>query len=198
MDPATLMRTVDIGFALMEHNLPLVGAIGRLGTHGELMTNGDATGRTHNPIPAIALVELRTFCRTVGGAIAVEHNNRISYLMHSVDRHLANGEYGIELTTGIGPSVDQIAAPIVVPKGCGVNHSLALNDAFWFCPLTCRVFSCYYENTQIRIAPIYIIGLVVLVIADRGSPDTIAVLGDVVALKGRQCINGVIDDFPID
>ena len=78
MYPAALVRTIDSGCSLCQHHLALVRSVRTLGTHGQLETCGHSTGRTHDPVPAVALVELGTFAGTVFGAVAVEHDDRVA------------------------------------------------------------------------------------------------------------------------
>ena len=90
MHPATLMRAVDISLTLLEHNLMFVRTIGRLRTHSQLETLGNTASRTHNPIPAIALVELRTFAGAVLSTVSVEHDDGLPNSLRTVSAHLAN------------------------------------------------------------------------------------------------------------
>ena len=90
VNPASLMGAVDGGLALCQHNLMLIRTVWRLGAHGELETRGHTTGRTHDPVPAVALIELRAFAGTVLCAIAVEDDDRLSDGAHAVRRHLAH------------------------------------------------------------------------------------------------------------
>ena len=152
---------------------------------------------THYPIPAVALVELGTFCRAVFRAVAIEHNHGVANLLHAVGTHFAYRQDGIELTTRVGPSVHQIALAVVVPKGCGVNHALALDNALRLRPFAFRVFGGGHKHAQIRVAPIYIIGLVVLVVSDAWCPNAVSMLGLVVSLQGRQCLDGIVHYLPV-
>ena len=97
--PSALMRTVDVGVAHGKYTFAFVWPEGTLRAHGQLMSDGNTTGGTHNPIPAIALVELGTFCRTVFRAVAIEHNHGVANLLHAVGTHFAYRQDGIELTT---------------------------------------------------------------------------------------------------
>ena len=84
MHPTSLMRTVDISLALSQDNLMFIGAVRRLTSHGELETCRNAPGRTHNPIPAIALIELGALACTVLCTIAIKHDNRLSNSLRTV------------------------------------------------------------------------------------------------------------------
>ena len=78
MHPAALMGAVDGTLALLQHNLVLVGTVRRLRAHGQLEALGHTAGGTHDPVPAVALVELRPFARAVGRAVAVKDDNGLS------------------------------------------------------------------------------------------------------------------------
>ena len=191
------MRAVDACVACGQHLFALVGAERTLGAHGQLMAYGNATGRTHNPIPAVALVELRSFGRAVFRAVSVEHNHGIANLLHAVGTHLTNGQNRIELATRVGPTVHQIALTVLVPKRRCVDHALAGNDALRFRPLAFRVFRGSYKNAQIGISPVDIIGLIVLIIANAGCPYAIAMLRNIVALQRRQCLDSMVHNLPV-
>ena len=72
------MRPVDVGLALSQYDLVLIGTVGRFGTHCQLEACGDTACWAHNPVPAIALIELRTFAGTVFRAVAVKDDNGLS------------------------------------------------------------------------------------------------------------------------
>ena len=82
--PSALMRAVDVCLALCQHNLVLVGAVRALAAHSQLETRGHAARRTHNPIPAVALVKLRPFAGAVLSAVAVEDDDRLAYCFRPV------------------------------------------------------------------------------------------------------------------
>ena len=70
--------------------------------------------RTHYPIPAVTLVELRTFCGMVDVA-AIEHYHWIAYGTHAIGRQLADCQHRVEAATAVCPAVDKPAASIVIP-----------------------------------------------------------------------------------
>ena len=73
-----------------------------------------AASRTHYPVPAVALVELRAF-RGVVDVAAVEDYHGIADRAHAVGRELAYRQYRVEAAAAVGPSVDEPAAAIVIP-----------------------------------------------------------------------------------
>ena len=156
-----------------------------------------STCRTHNPIPAVALVELGTFCRAVFRSVAIEHNHGVANLLHAVGTHFTYRQDRIELTTRVGPSVHQIALAVVIPKRRGVNHALAFDNALRLRPFAFRVFGGSHKHTQVRIAPIDIIGLIILIIADAWCPNAVSMLGDIVTLQRRQCLDGIVHNLPV-
>ena len=97
MYPRALVRTVNLGLALSQHDFMLVGTIRTLATHGQLEALWHTTGRTHNPIPAVALIELWTLAGTILRAVTVEHDDGLTYWARTVSRQLANGQYGGKL-----------------------------------------------------------------------------------------------------
>ena len=91
--PAALMRAVDAGLTLCQHLLVLVRAKGRLRAHSQLKASRHAAGRTHNPVPAVALIELRSFAGAVLRAVAVEDDDGLADGLGTVSRQFANREY---------------------------------------------------------------------------------------------------------
>ena len=127
--PTALMRAVDGRLPLSQHHLVLVGAVGTTRAHGQLEARGHAARRTKNPVPTVALIELRAFAGAVLGAVAVEHDDRLADGAGAVGRKLAHGKYGGKARTRVGPAVDQVAAAVIVPKGRGVDIALTGNHA---------------------------------------------------------------------
>ena len=162
------------------------------------MTDRDTTRRTHDPVPPLTLVELRSLSGAVGCTVAVKYDNRITNLLHTIGGHLTDGQYGVELTTGIRPSIHQIATTILVPQRSRVDHSLPFDDTFGGRPFTSRILCRNNKDTQVGVTPVNIIGLVILIITDRRCPHPIAMLRDVITLQRRQRLNGIIDNLPID
>ena len=156
-----------------------------------------STGGTHNPIPSVALVELGTFCRSVFRAVAIEHNHGVANLLHAVGTHFTYRQDRIELTTRVCPSVHQIALAVVVPKRRGIYHTLTCDNALRLRPFAFRVFGGSHKHAQIRVAPIDIIGLIILIIADAWCPNAVSMLGLVISLQRRQCLDGIVHNLPI-
>ena len=86
MHPTTLMRAVDVGLALSQHDLMLIGAIRTLRAHSQLEPRRHTTSRTHNPVPSIALIELRPFASSVLSTIAIKHNHRLANGLRTICR----------------------------------------------------------------------------------------------------------------
>ena len=78
MHPATLMRTIDIRLALCQYDLVLVGTIRRFRTHRQLEARRYTASRTHDPVPTIALIELRTLAGAILSTITIENDDRLS------------------------------------------------------------------------------------------------------------------------
>ena len=201
MHPTSLMRAVDVGLALSQHNLMFVRTVGRLGAHGQLETVGNTSRRTHNPVPALALIELRTFAGAILRAIAIKHDDGLSDSLGAIGRHLANGEHGGKLRARIGPSVDQIATAIVVPQRSGVDIALATNDTDWLFPLASGILRLDHIYTIVGVAPIDVVPP--LMIADAGCPHASAMLGRAEMMEQRivaliEILQGIAHDFPVD
>ena len=197
MNPSALMRTIDISFTYSQHALALIRAVRTLGTHGQLMPYRHSPGRTHDPIPSVTLIKLRTFCRAVFRTITVKDDDRITYLFHAVCRHFPNRQNGIKLTAGICPSIHQVAFPVLIPKRRCINHSLAWDDAFGRGPFTLRIFCRSHENAKVRVSPIYIIGTIKLIITDARSPHAITMLRLIIALQRRKGFHGIVHNLPV-
>ena len=88
----------------------LIGTVGRLGAHGQLETGRHTACRTHYPVPAVALVELRTLAGAILGAIAVEDDDGLTDGAGTVGTQFANGQHRGKFGARIGPAVDQITA----------------------------------------------------------------------------------------
>ena len=178
------------GLALCQHNLVLVGTVGRLRPHGQLESLWHTAGRTHNPVPAVTLVELRTFAGTVLRAVAIKHDDGLSDWSHAVSTHLTNGQHGGILRTTVGPSVYQIAASVLVPQRTGVDIALALDDTHGVLPFSCRILGLHHHHTKVGIAPIDIVPAIV--IADTGCPYTGTMLG-LTAEMGQERVIALVE-----
>ena len=192
MDPAALMGAIDRSLALTQHGLALVGPVGTLRAHGKLPAGFDATCRTHNPVPAVALVELRTFSRIVAVA-SVEDDDRLANRAGTIGRKLTHGEHGVETSTRVGPSVDEVAATVVVPERTGVDHALARNHADGFLPRSGGILRLHHHHAAVGIAPVDV--ELAVVMANAGCPDTVAMLRQ---LAWELTLQGVADDGPVD
>ena len=93
MYPTALMRPVDVCLALCQYDLVLIWTVGRLGTHGELETCWHAPSRTHDPVPAVTLIELRTFTGTVFRTVAIEDNHWLSNSTRAVSRQFPDRQH---------------------------------------------------------------------------------------------------------
>ena len=195
VNPTTLMRAVDVGLALCQHDFMFVRTIGTFTAHGQLEACWHPTCRAHNPIPAIAFVELRSFAGAVFITITVEHDNGIADGTCAVCRQFTNRQYRSELSTRVGPAIHQITASVVIPERGGVNHSLTCYDTYRFLPSADRVLRLHHEYTVVGVAPIDVI--LTIVVADAGSPDSLAVGRLVEYLFGFQLLEGIADDFPV-
>ena len=132
--------------------------------------------RTHDPIPTIALIELRSLAGAVLSAVAVEHDYRLADGLGTLCIHLTDGKHGCKLRAGVGPAVDEIAFAILVPEWGSIDISLAADNAYGLFPFACGVtiLSLYHHHSEVGVAPVDII--LACMISDAGSPDTIAVL----------------------
>ena len=99
MYPTALVRTVNLGFALCQYYLVLVGTERRFAAHGQLEACGHAACRAHNPVPALALVELGALASAVLSTVAIEYDDGLSDGLGAFGIQLANGEYRGELRT---------------------------------------------------------------------------------------------------
>ena len=91
--PTALMRAVDVGLSLCQYDLMLVRAKRTLAAHGQLETFRHTAGRTHDPVPAVTLIKLRSLTGAVRRAVSIKHNHRIADRFQAVRRHLTNGEH---------------------------------------------------------------------------------------------------------
>ena len=172
--PAALMGAVDAGLALRQHDLMLVGAVRAFTAHGQLETRGHAACRTHDPVPAVALVEFRTLTGAVLCAVAVEHDDRLADGPCAVSTQFTDGQHRSELSARVGPAVHQVAAAVVVPEWGSVDVALALDDAQGLRPLAGRVFRLHHHYAVVGVAPVDVVFAVV--VAYGGCPDAVAVL----------------------
>ena len=83
MYPSTLMRTIDVALSLRHHLHRFIRSIRRLTSHRHLKSFLNSTGREHNPIPAITLIELWSFAGAVLCSIAIKNDNRIANSLSS-------------------------------------------------------------------------------------------------------------------
>ena len=159
MYPAALMRAVDVGLA-----------------HSQLKSCWHTAGRTHDPVPAIAFVELWTFAGAVLCTVAVEHDNGLSDSTCTICRQLADRQHRCELATRVSPAVYQITTSVFVPKWSGVDIALSLNHADGIFPLAGRiaVLGLHHHHAEVRVAPVDVV--LSVVVADAGGPHAIAVL----------------------
>ena len=174
MHPSPLMRAVDVGLSLCQYNLMFIRPIRRFRAHGQLEARGHTACRTHDPVPAVTLIELRTLAGTVLRAVAIEHDHRLSDSLLAICRHFPDRQHTGEFRARISPAVHQIAPSVVIPKGCRIDIALALDHADRLFPLTGRILGLHHIDTIVRVTPIDIVFAVV--VAYRGRPDTIAVL----------------------
>ena len=66
VDQRALVRTVDVGRALREHDALFIGSVDAPRTKDRLPSLLDAARRREDVVPAVALVQLRTLERRVG------------------------------------------------------------------------------------------------------------------------------------
>ena len=194
VNPGTLVGAIDVGGALPHHALPFVGPKGRTASHGQLPTHGHAPCRAHYPVPTLAGVELRAF----GGVVllsAVKHDAGAADGAGAVGRQFANGQHRVETGARRCPTVNQIAAPVVVPQWAGVNHALARNHANGPFPRACRVFGLHHENALVGVAPVDV--EFTLVVADGRCPHAFPVLRLCEQRFRLQFGQGMADDFPV-
>ncbi len=195
--PRALMGPVDGAVALGQHLAHLVGAEGRAGAHGQLEARGHAAGRTHNPIPAVALVEFGALAGVVLGAVAVEHDDGPADGAGALDVELAHGDDRGEAAAAVGPRVDEVAAAVVVPERRSVDDAFAGDDQHGWLPGTGRMGGLDHEDAVVGVAPVDVEPAVV--VADAGRPHAVAVLGAAgVHAVGQHAVEGMADDFPVD
>ena len=65
INPASLMRSVDRGRALLQHDPSLKGAEKAVGAKRQLIAGTDASGRAENPVNTVAAVKFGTFHRDI-------------------------------------------------------------------------------------------------------------------------------------
>ena len=174
MHPSSLMRAIDSCFPLRQNNLMLVRSIGRLASHSQLETCRHTTGRTHDPIPAIALIELRSLTSTILCTITIKDNDRLPDGSCSVSRQLPYSQHTGKLGPRIGPAIHEIAPPVIIPKRCRIDIPLSPDDTNRILPFTGRVFGLYHIHAIVRIAPIDIV--LTIVVSDRWCPDAVTML----------------------
>ena len=200
--PSTLVGAVHGGLALSQHNLMLVGAERTLRPHGQLEARGHTPGGAHNPVPSIALIELGTFAGAVLGAVAIEDDDGLADGAGAIGTQLAHGEHTGKLRPGVGPSVHQVAAAIIVPQRGGVDVSFATDDAHGGLPLAGRIAATglHHIHTIVGVAPVDVV--FALVAADAGCPDASSMTGrGKMLLQQRVSIveraKGMAHDLPV-
>src|SRR5574344_1178214 len=85
MYPTTLMRTVYLALTCSHDSLTLVGSERALRTHRQLPAYRYTTGWTHNPIPTITFIKLRSLCRMICIS-AIKDDDRITDSLCSIGR----------------------------------------------------------------------------------------------------------------
>ena len=189
--PAALMRTIHRRLTLFQDSLALVRTVRTHRTHDELPPRLDTTGRTHDPIPSVTLVELRTFCRIVAVA-SIEDDYRIPNLACAVGRKFTHREHRVKTDPRVCPTIDKIATAIVVPQRTGIYHALSRDDTHRFLPRSRRILRLHHHHPAIRIAPIDIEFAIVM--TNAGCPNTISVLRQ---LSWELTLQSMSDDGPI-
>ena len=196
MNPSALMRAIDFALALGKNLLSLVRTERRLGAHGNLMTCRNTSGREHHPVPAVALIKLRTFASAILCSVAVEDYDRIADGLGSFGIQLANSDDRCEAIARIGPAIHQVHAAVLVPQRRGVDHSLARNHTHWIVPFAGWILGLHHEHTVIGVTPIDI--ELAIMITDAGSPHTIAMRGLIELTLRLELGDSMSNEFPVD
>ena len=195
MHPRALMRTVDVRLSLLQHASPLVGAVGRAAAHCQLPSLRHAACGTHDPIPALALVEFWALGRVVF-LPAVEGDAGFSYGPCAVGGEFAHGEHGVESGSGGRPGVHQIAASVLVPQGAWVYHAAAAHHAERLAPGAFGPGAFDHHDASVGITPVDIEAT--LVMAYGGCPHAFAVLHGGEDLAGQLFLQRMTGDAPVD
>ena len=122
LDPTALVRAVDVGRPLLEHEFGFVGAKRLFRAKRQLPSGFDATGRSEDVIPAVATIPLGAFKRGVDVVSAVDQQVLLADHLAAVARHLVGHQDRVFAGPAFGESVYEIRL-IAVPERTGINQT---------------------------------------------------------------------------
>jgi len=194
-DPGALMRAVDLGFSLVHHRAHLPGAIGLIGPEHHLPTGRDSAGWGKDIVLTLVFVKLSPF---YGGIlfVSVVDYARFTDQTFAVGAHGSYEQHRLKSGPAAGQCKRHIGFAVFVPKGTNVDKAFAGFDQMRLRPGAAGIGSLNHVNTEIGIAPVYVIFLVV--IAYGRSPNSAAVLNLVVKIFGYLPAQGMPYQTPVD
>ena len=194
MNPCSLVRTINLRFALCHHLSGFIRAIYVFASHGKLPAHLYASSWAHNPVISISLIELRTFCGVVLLS-SIKNDARLAYRLGSIGRKLTNSENGIKTGTASCPSIHEITSSVFIPEWTRVYHSFSCYNADGFLPSATWVFGLHHEDAVVWVAPVNVEFAVV--VSDGWCPNSLAVLRQVEKFLGFLFLQGMSDNLPV-
>ncbi len=187
------MRSVDLGGALLEHDLLLVGAVDVARAEGHLPAGGHAAARREEVIPAVELVDLGALeARMVR---RINHDAAFAEDARPVGRHGTDVQFVPYARAGFGIGVHQIGLAVVVPERAGVDPAPGFLHEVRFAPLAGGILRRGQVNALVGHGeedPEF-----AGVKPDRRRPHAAARLHLPIP-RMRHIFDGVIDDRPVD
>src|SRR5262245_44258863 len=189
------MRPVDLGLTAVHHDTIFIWTIDIARTQNRLPSVGDATRGREDAVVTVTLVEFWTFDRRLMGA-TIENHRAFVEQFRAVGAHAIDREDALYSGTAIGPCVDQVRVAVFVPERAGIDPSLRGFDQQRRCPWTSGIARLDHVDAKVGIAVENV--KVVVVKTDRGGPDAVAVLRSCEDIRGRQALQRITDDLPVD
>src|ERR1051326_2557312 len=147
------MWTIDCRVALLEHDLLFVRSVHILRPNRELIAVLHAAGGREDPVPPVALVELRTFdCRMMFAA--VEHDAPFVDYATSIAAHPIHAEHGVETGAALRPRVHEVERSVVVPQRTRIDPAFRFLHQRERLPWSARIARARHVDAAIGIADV--------------------------------------------
>src|SRR5699024_9988593 len=126
VDESALVRAVDGGGVLFEHDPVLIGTVDVAGAEDHLVAVGDPAGGGVDPVPAVPAVGLRPLEGDhAGNRVPVDHGAGGGEGGGQIGGHLEHAELVLHSGAGLRPAVHEMGAAVLVPQRAGVDETVA-------------------------------------------------------------------------
>src|SRR5690554_2788647 len=194
IDPAALVGTVDVGVSLVHYGAVFIGPVNVFAAQHFLPAVGHSSGRCKNVIVALVLVKLGSLN---GFVRLVPVKNDFSFIQKvgAVGVHLGNYQNALDAGTTACIGVHQVGASVFIPKGGRVYEALAFFYQMRQTPGTFRVAGLEHIDAEVGVAIVDV--ELPFVVAERGRPYAIPVLGFGIMFKRVLTRQGMANQLPV-